>query len=627
MTKNTQSPPTFALGKGPFPMSASYTTLSKPEDAPRKGVCAASVGLLLFFVAVVAALVGVAVFLTVRPTTISPLYVQNGGVVFFCVSHAACSLESRSVREAVEEKTWDRNAFVRALSLFKAGKPSRFRFSVNGEEYLVNTLRVRDNGDNSISWTGDFMSSTHDQHFATLTFTENEMSGSITCSKCTHVVEPIGDRRIRITKRPNELRLPTPPIEMTDDERELAKLDVEIDSVPEKQVAEGIKRSLGSNGQSVAGIFKRLRILLVFNTASCTAAERNKAANVDNMLTLVFSNNMGMTNWELVYTCKEFSTGSPNRNEFAERVRKLGDNVRKQYGGDLIIGIGQFSFELHWRAGGTAGPTPTAISFATPEAADELLVMPHELLHNFGNGHDRYNAFSNQGTYFCETTSTSCNFGFQSAEYMTIQSYGTAMGGCAIPGPNPRRIYVLSGYPIPGTNTVLGVPCGTGGVAGGAWNRAQFESAWNTIADYYSSSDCPFVSCPNPPPPQGCICSRTPFAGAPDATVTSASPTVQQPTFAAPTVALTTTTRATFGFPTSVVAPPTSAPRVTLCASSAGINKRVSPSGTVIGSTAAGESFVRLAVSGSWTQLRGCRSSSTFWISSSLLRTCFAQCQ
>jgi hypothetical protein len=41
---------------------------------------------------------------------------------------------------------------------------------------------------------------------------------------------------------------------------------------------------------------------------------------------------------------------------------------------------------------------------------------------------------------------------------MTIQSYGTAMGGCSIPGPNPTRVYVLSGYNIPGKAVVV---CGS----------------------------------------------------------------------------------------------------------------------------------------------------------------------
>ncbi len=279
--------------------------------------------------------------------------------------------------------------------MFKAGKPSRFRFSVNGEEYLLDTLRVKENGDNSISWTGQYMTRTHEQKFATLTFTENDLSGSVSCNKCVHVVEPAGPRKVKITKRPNEVLLPSPPIEITPEDAELAALEKEINAVvgdedEVKVAATGATRSLGSNGASSAvNGFKRLRILLVFNVATCTTAERNKAANVDNMLTLVFSNNMGMTNWELVFTCRVFSAGVPDRNGFAARVGALSSTLRTQYGGDLIIGIGQFTFEQHWRAGGTAGPLPTAVSFATPEAADELIVMPHELLHNFGCGHDR----------------------------------------------------------------------------------------------------------------------------------------------------------------------------------------------------------------------------------------------
>ena len=511
-----------------------------------------------------------------------------------------------AVSKDVEETAWDRNAFVRALALFKAGKPSRFRIAVNGEQYDIRTLRVRENGDNSISWTGDFMTATHEQHFATLTFSENDLSGSVTCNKCTHVIEAAGPRRVKITKRANEQRLPTPPIEASREERELADLAAAIDGVAgEPQTVSDSQRALGSSGGSaLVNGFKRLRILLVFNVPTCTVAERNKAANVDNMLTLVFSNNMDMSNWELVFTCQVFSEGVPDRNTFAARVGALSATLRKQYGGDLILGIGQFTFELHWRAGGTNGPLPSAVSFATPDAADELLVMPHELLHNFGCGHDRYNAFSTSGTYFCETSGSSCSFGFQSAQYMTIQSYGTAMGGCGSPGPSPQRIYVLSGYPIPGTSQVLGVPCGASGVTGGAWNRQQFETAWNTIADFYSSSSCPFVSCPNPPPPQGCLCSNSPFA----------------------TVSATATTTATSASAATTLLTPTLAPSVTLCASSSNTNKRASPAGAIVGTTVAGESFVKLSVSGTWTQVRSCRSTSTFYISTSLLRTCTAVC-
>jgi hypothetical protein len=100
-----------------------------------------------------------------------------------------------------------------------------------------------------------------------------------------------------------------------------------------------------------------------------------KAANVDNMLTLVFTNNMGMSNWELVYTCSAFSSGVPDRNTFASRVRALQNTIRTQWGGDLIIGIGEFTYELHWRAGGTAGPSVSAVSFATRAGAAELIVM------------------------------------------------------------------------------------------------------------------------------------------------------------------------------------------------------------------------------------------------------------
>lgn len=93
---------------------------------------------------------------------------------------------------------------------------------------------------------------------------------------------------------------------------------------------------------------------------------------------------------------------------------------------------------------------------------------------------------------------------------MTIMSYGTALGGCPIPRQSPPRIYVLSGYPIPGTSTVLGEPCGS---ASGSWNRKQFEDSWNTIAGFYSSQKCLYVDCPTSPmvPATGCVCSDKPF--------------------------------------------------------------------------------------------------------------------
>jgi hypothetical protein len=97
---------------------------------------------------------------------------------------------------------------------------------------------------------------------------------------------------------------------------------------------------------------------------------------------------------------------------------------------------------------------------------------------------------------------------------MTIMSYGTNLGNC-VDGPRPtNRVYVFSGYPIPDSDPpeVLGSPCGS---SSGNWNRGVFEGNWNTIAGYYSSSSCPFFSCPSPPPSGGCVCSQTPVSSAP----------------------------------------------------------------------------------------------------------------
>jgi hypothetical protein len=186
---------------------------------------------------------------------------------------------------------------LRALALFSAGKPSRFRFRVNGEDYLLDTLRVKDNGANSISWTCQYMSKTHEQMFASFTFSGDDLSGSVVCNKCVHVIEPVGPRKIKITKCANDPRPPTPPIEVSRTEADLDALGQEIDAVVGGGDAEvavsGAVRALGASGTtSLVNGFKRLRILLVFNVPVCTTNERNSAANVDNMLTLVFSNNM-----------------------------------------------------------------------------------------------------------------------------------------------------------------------------------------------------------------------------------------------------------------------------------------------------------------------------------------------
>jgi len=228
------------------------------------------------------------------------------------------------------------------------------------------------------------------------------------------------------------------------------------------------------------------------------------------MFDVVWAHNMKMTNFELMYWCMALTdgSGSLDRNAFAAAARSQTD-LRRRLGADILLVIGEFHYEQWWRAGGDLGPSPTAVTTSTREAAAEILVIPHEVGHNWGMDHDRENSFSSQGTYYCNTDPSRCNFGYQDSDHMTIMSYGTNLGSCA-GGPTPsNRVYVFSGYAIPDSNPpiVLGAQCGT---SSGNWNRGVFEGNWNTIANYYSSANCPFFTCPNPPPATGCICSGSP---------------------------------------------------------------------------------------------------------------------
>lgn len=103
--------------------------------------------------------------------------------------------------------------------------------------------------------------------------------------------------------------IPPVPVEISEDDAELSSILSEVDNEakPEEATSSSkvVGRALGADGGvSSVNSFKRMRILLVFNQDTCTSEERVIAANVDNMLTLVFTNNMGMSNWELVYTCE-----------------------------------------------------------------------------------------------------------------------------------------------------------------------------------------------------------------------------------------------------------------------------------------------------------------------------------
>ena len=135
-------------------------------------------------------------------------------------------------------------------------------------------------------------------------------------------------------------------------------------------------------------------------------------------------------------------------------------------------------------------------------------VLTHELGHNFGLRHDRYNAFNTRGAYECQTHTANCNYGFQNQTFLSMMAYGTEKGctGSHVNRHAPR-IYVYSGFNVPGTTRMVGNPPG-GSVSGQpcAYNKATLERYWPLVRSFYSSSSCPQFQCPDPVPAQGCQC-------------------------------------------------------------------------------------------------------------------------
>ncbi len=117
----------------------------------------------------------------------------------------------------------------------------------------------------------------------------------MTCKACTHDFIPSEDVpfQVSVVKKPATKLIPPVPLPLPKEDAEFADLLTDIDSVDSDRSADAdlavVGRALGADGSTTTvNSFKRLRILLVFNVATCTSEERVIAANVDNMFQLVF---------------------------------------------------------------------------------------------------------------------------------------------------------------------------------------------------------------------------------------------------------------------------------------------------------------------------------------------------
>jgi len=394
---------------------------------------------------------------------------------------------SQEIHKEKHVISWDLGAFNSAHKLFLDGKRGGFSIIIDGvQEIFQTTYSYTHDNEDIISWLGSKIMPNHVEWIASISVHKDGiMLGHLDLGdKIWNIVEHETPFKAKLVQEKGPItghsRFPPP--------NKIPLPKIERDIVENKY-----------NGK-VGAATQKLRVMLLFNVRNCTNNEKVKATNIDKMFLTTFTNNMKMTNYDIVYACTLFSPGTPTYEVFERTVRssQVIASLRREWGGDLMMAIGDFTYQYWWQGRGDLGPSPNAFVYCTNNAAGLLYTVIHEFGHNFGMDHDRYNSFN--GTYFCNTNPAKCNFGYQDKQYMSIMAYGTAQGKCPTPTTN-NRIYVFSGYSIPNNpSKVLGIPCGT---ASGAWNRRLFEDNWDTIANYQKSTKCINV-CPKGAP--GCIC-------------------------------------------------------------------------------------------------------------------------
>jgi hypothetical protein len=186
--------------------------------------------------------------------------------------------------------------------------------------------------------------------------------------------------------------------------------------------------SANYTGRNLLGLsdkFAKLRILLVFDQADCTLEERAQAGNLHNILSIVFGNNMDMNNFEVVYTCKKISdgTGTMGLMNYFALGRSALQSTRETLGGDILITVGKFvPLVAGSPASGDMGPLKDQIICASRDSLFDLMILPHEMGHNFGMNHDRFSDYNNQGQYTCNTDASKCSFGYEDNDHYTIMS-------------------------------------------------------------------------------------------------------------------------------------------------------------------------------------------------------------
>lgn len=320
------------------------------------------------------------------------------------------------------------------------GRKTAVRVPIGDSTYDIPTFSIKADGTH-ITWVGRSMTADHMQIFAVLSGCLQRdrslsLNGNIVYGEQHWRLFSSG-RSFLLQRVPQHQLLP-PPISYPQTPESHDHSVLQELQQPRAPIARPASASRSRTGRRllelrsfsgpVQGPFRMLRMLVVFDQNRCTADERTLTSTMESMFRVVFGHNMRMNNFEMVYTCQKFTSRLLARNDFASAARTQLMNVRRRFGGDIMIVVGNYSFTNWWSASGDLGPSPTAVTTTTRESASMLHVIPHEVGHNWGFDHDRFSSWSNQGTYYCNTDARRCNFGWLNSTYMTIMSYGTDQG-------------------------------------------------------------------------------------------------------------------------------------------------------------------------------------------------------